>query len=289
MKDGDMNSRDDRAVQYRLEAHLQQVVGDRDPYLASAKHFFVQQYIQQEFARWGEVTAHAFEAQGQTHTNWILDLPGQYSHRPLILVGAHYDSVPGSPGADDNATGVAVLLELARAWAQRPGLSPLRLVAFDLEEMGFVGSRHYATTLHQQGEPLGLMISLEMLGYCCHQPHSQTYPAGLERLYPHQGNYIAQIGPWQSIPTMVRLWRGFRAAGVRSQWLPVIQQGRAVPATRRSDHVSFWDLGYPAISLTDTAHLRNPHYHRPTDTLETLDLEFLTQVCQGLLHGLGRL
>lgn len=279
----------DTVLKSRLVAHLEQVVGDRNPYLASANHFFVQQYIQQELSRWGEVTAHIFEHRGQQHTNWVLNLPGRHPHRPPILVGAHYDSVPGSPGADDNATGVAVLLELARALAEQPGKSPLRLVAFDLEELGFVGSRHYASDLHRRGEPLGLMLSLEMLGYCCHQPHSQNYPPGLERIYPNQGNYIAQIGPWQSIPTMIGLWWGFRAAGLRSQWLPVVNQGKAVPDTRRSDHVPFWDLGYPAILVTDTAYLRNPHYHQSTDTLNTLDMEFLTQVCQGLIYGLRRL
>ncbi|MEA5449781.1 M28 family peptidase [Leptolyngbya sp. CCNP1308] len=273
----------------RLEEHLKAVVGDRSPYLASANHFFVQQYIQQEFARWGEVIAHTFEHRGQQHTNWVLNLSGQNPRRPPILVGAHYDSVPGSPGADDNATGISVLLELARAFAEQPGKSPLRLVAFDLEELGFVGSDYYARDLHQRGEVLGLMLSLEMLGYCCHQPHSQTYPPGLERIYPNRGNYIAQIGPWQSILTMVRLWRGFRAAGLRSQWLPIVNQGTMVPDTRRSDHVPFWDRGYPAILITDTADLRNPHYHRATDTLETLDMEFLTQVCQGLICGLRRL
>ena len=279
----------DSDLRQRLVSHLERVGCDRNPFFASANHFFVQQYIQQELSRWGTVIPHRFDFQGKPHTNWLLNLPGQDARRPPLLVGAHYDSVPGSPGADDNATGVAVLLELARAFAAQPGQSPLRLVAFDLEESGFVGSRHYAQDLHQQGEPLGLMLSLEMLGYCCHQPHSQTYPAGLERLYPSQGNYIAQIGPWQSIPTMVRLWWGFRAAGARSQWLPVVQQGRAVPDTRRSDHVPFWDLGYPAILITDTANLRNPHYHQPTDTLDTLDLDFLTRVCQGLIYGLRRL
>ncbi len=277
------------SLQDRLGGHLEQIVGDRSPYFASAKHFFVQQYIEQELSRWGQVTTHRFEFRGRSHTNWILNLPGQDSRRPPILIGAHYDSVPGSPGADDNATGVAVLLELAHAFAEQPGRSPLRLVAFDLEELGFLGSRHYAETLRDRGDPISLMISLEMLGYCCHQPHSQTYPPGLDRLYPNCGNFIAQIGPWQSIPTMVRLWWGFRAAGARSQWLPVVNGGRSVPDSRRSDHVPFWDLGYPALLITDTANLRNPHYHQATDTLDTLDLDFLTGVCQGLIYGLRRL
>ncbi|MGB3138345.1 MAG: M28 family peptidase [Nodosilinea sp.] len=278
----------DTALQTRLATHLERVARDRNPFFASAGHFFVQQYIQQELSRWGEVAEHRFNFQGRQHTNWVLDLPGT-SRRPPVLVGAHYDSVPGSPGADDNATGVAVLLELARALSQQPGRSPLRLIAFDLEESGFVGSHHYAQDIYQQGESLGLMLSLEMLGYCCHRPHSQQYPPGLDRFYPNQGNYIAQIGQWQSIPAMVALWRGFRAAGLRSQWLPVVNQGRSVPETRRSDHVPFWDLGYPAILITDTADLRNPHYHQPTDTLETLDLGFLAQVCQGLRFALRRL
>ena len=270
----------------RLVGHLEQVVGDRNPFLASAKHYFVQQYLRQELSRWGEVQADRFDYRGQPHINWVINLPGRDTQRSPILVGAHYDSVAGSPGADDNATGVAVLLELARAFASEPGQSPLRLVAFDLEELGFLGSRHYAETLRDRGDPISLMISLEMLGYCCHQPHSQTYPPGLDRLYPNCGNYIAQIGPWQSIPTMVRLWWGFRAAGLRSQWLPVVNGGRSVPDSRRSDHVPFWDLGYPAILVTDTADLRNPHYHQATDTLDTLDLDFLTGVCQGLIYGL---
>ncbi|NMF85734.1 M28 family peptidase [Nodosilinea sp. P-1105] len=276
-------------LQTRLTRHLEQLSRDRDPYFASAHHFFVQQYIQQQFAQWGTVESHAFTVQGRTHHNWILDLPGRQPDRPLILVGAHYDSVPGSPGADDNATGVAALLEIGRALAQQPGRSPVRLVAFDLEESGLVGSRCYVQHLHQRQTPLGLMLSLEMLGYCCHQPHSQRYPPGLAYLYPHQGNYIAQIGPWSAIPTMVQLWWGFRQAGVRSQWLPMIRRGHIVPDSRRSDHAPFWDLDYPAIMVTDTADLRNPHYHQPTDTIDTLDLAFFTGVCQGLINGLRSL
>jgi aminopeptidase YwaD len=276
-------------LQEALSGHLEQVVGDRNPYLASAGHFFVQQYLRQQLGQWGQVEAHTFDHQGRSHTNWILNLPGQEPHRPPILIGAHYDTIPGCPGADDNATGVAVLLELARAFALEQPRSPLRLVAFDLEEYGLIGSRRYAESIHQRGESLRLMLCLEMLGYCCHQPHSQRYPPGLQYLYPHQGNYIAQIGPFATLPDMVRLWWGFRSVGVRSQGLPIVRQGRPVPDTRRSDHAPFWDLGYPAILITDTANLRNPHYHQPTDRLATLDLNFLTQVCQGLIEAVSRL
>jgi aminopeptidase YwaD len=274
----------------RLLEHLKQVVRDRSPGYSSAGHFFVSHYLQQELSQWGEVEPFHFTAQGQQHTNWMLNLPGLSPKRPPILIGAHYDTVPGCPGADDNGTGLAALLEIARAIKEAPARHPVRLVAFDLEEYGLTGSRAYAKYLHDRGESLRLMLSLEMLGYRDNAPNSQHYPSKvLEKIYPHQGNFIALIGQWQTIPAMTRLWGGFRNAGVRSQWLPVINQGRIVSDTRRSDHAPFWDLGYPAIMVTDTANLRNPYYHQPTDTLETLDLDFLTKVCQGLIRGIKAL
>jgi aminopeptidase YwaD len=274
----------------RLLEHLKQVVRDRSPGYSSAGHFFVSHYLQQELSQWGEVEPFHFTAQGQQHTNWMLNLPGLSPKRPPILIGAHYDTVPGCPGADDNGTGLAALLEIARAIKEAPARHPVRLVAFDLEEYGLTGSRAYAKYLHDRGESLRLMLSLEMLGYRDNAPNSQHYPSKvLEKIYPHQGNFIALIGQWQTIPAMTRLWWGCRNAGVRSQWLPVINQGRIVPDTRRSDHAPFWDLGYPAIMVTDTANLRNPYYHQPTDTLETLDLDFLTKVCQGLIRGIKAL
>ena len=276
-------------LQTRLRHHLSHLVRDRSPYFASEGHFYVQQYIQQELAVWGAIEPCSFTVRGKTHTNWILHITGQQADRPPILVGAHYDTVPGSPGADDNATGVAALLEIARALTLAPPRSPIQLVAFDLEEYGLAGSRYYAQHLHQQGLSLRLMLSLEMLGYCCQQPQSQRYPPGLKLIYPDQGNFIALIGHWQTIPDMLRFWAGFRKAGVPSQWLPVIRQGHIVPDTRRSDHAPFWDWGYPAIMVTDTADLRNPHYHQPSDMLETLDLVFLTKVCQGLIHTISEL
>lgn len=285
-----MSNFDFDRLKERLLGHLKQVVRDRSPGFSSAGHFFVTYYLQQELSQWGEVEPFHFTAQGQQHTNWILNLPGTFPNRPPIVVGAHYDTVPGCPGADDNGTGVAALLEIARAIKASPARYPVRLVAFDLEEYGLAGSRAYAKHLYDQRESLRLMLSLEMLGYCDHTPNSQRYPStALEQLYPHQGNFIALIGQRQTIPAMMRLWWSFRAAGARSQWLPVINQGRIVPDTRRSDQAPFWDLGYPAMMVTDTANLRNPHYHQPTDTLDTLDLDFLTKVCQGLMQGIKAL
>ncbi|MEG4290514.1 M20/M25/M40 family metallo-hydrolase [Microcoleus sp. C2C3] len=205
---------------------------------------------------------------------------------PPIVIGAHYDTVPGSPGADDNATGVAVLLELARDIASAPLKYPVQLVAFDMEEYGYLGSSHHAAKYKQQQESIRLMISLEMLGYCNPNPNSQSYPAGLKYFYPNSGNFIALIGTLRTVPDLINLSGKIRKSGQPCEWLPVPNRGLIVPDTRRSDHVPFWDNGYPAIMVTDTANMRNPHYHRGSDRIETLDLDFMAGVCQGLVEAI---
>ena len=276
----------------QLETHLSQIARDRDPYLATAGHFFVQEYIRQQFGQLGSVEIHTFSVRGKTCQNLILNLASQAGSQkelPPILIGAHYDAVPGTPGADDNATGMAVLLELARMFAAQPTKHPLRLVAFDMEEYGLLGSTEYAAKLKQEQQPLRLMISLEMLGYCDPTPGSQNYPSPLERFYPNRGDFIALIGNWRTIRDLISISRSIRKVGVPSQWLPVPNRGKIVPDTRRSDHAPFWDAGYPAMMVTDTANLRNPNYHKASDTIATLDLDFLTSVCQGLESGIRRL
>ncbi|MEP0856307.1 M28 family peptidase [Trichocoleus sp. DQ-U1] len=273
-----------------LRSHLTQIVRDRDPYLASSGHFYVQHYIREQLQQWGTVETHEFSIRGQNHQNLILNLPAATNNqKPPILIGAHYDAAPGTPGADDNATGVAALLELARIFAAEPAKYPVRLVAFDMEEYGMLGSQQYASDLKQQGQSLRLMLSLEMLGYCNSAPGSQRYPAGLERFYPNRGDYIALIGNLPTIPDLIHLSRNIRKVGVPSEWLPVPNKGLIVSSTRLSDHSPFWDLGYKAMMVTDTAFMRNPHYHQPSDTIETLDLNFLTGVCRGLASGISRL
>lgn len=275
----------------RLKAHLSQVVRDRDPYLASAGHFYVQQYIYQQLDQWGNVEAHKFEVKGKQHQNLILNLPDRSGSmtKPPILIGAHYDAVPGSPGADDNATGVVAMLELARLFSAEPAKYPIRCVAFDMEEYGLIGSNRYAAELKQQQQPLRLMFSLEMLGYCDRTPGSQKYPAGLERFYPPQGDFIGLIGNLQTIPDLTHLSHHIRQVGVPCEWLPAGQRGHVVRQTRLSDHASFWDQGYKALMVTDTSFMRNPHYHQASDRIETLDLDFLTGVCQGLALGIRSL
>jgi Zn-dependent M28 family amino/carboxypeptidase len=277
----------------RLHTHLGQLVRDRDPYLASAGHFYVQQYIRQQLEQWGTVEIHEFQVRGKIHQNLILNLPPLSQEGkgglPPILIGAHYDAVPGTPGADDNATGVAALLELARAFAAEPLKYPVRIVAFDMEEYGMLGSSQYAADLQQQQQPLRLMLSLEMLGYCDSAPGSQRYPAGLQYFYPNRGNFIALVGNLSTIPDLIHLSRTIRKAGTPSEWLPVPVRGLIVPQTRLSDHSPFWDRGYRAMMVTDTAFMRNPHYHKTSDRIETLNLDFLSGICQGLEIGIRHL
>jgi len=300
----------------RLHSHLIQIVRDRNPYLASEGHFYAQQYIREQLAQWGTVEIDDFSVRGRIHHNLILDLPplspsqalgGKQEESPQasggkqdnldiekrikkrlppIVIGAHYDTVPGSPGADDNATGVAVLLELARDIASGPLKYPVQLVAFDMEEYGYLGSSHHAAKYKQQQKSIRLMISLEMLGYCNHNPNSQTYPAGLKDFYPNSGNFIALIGTLRTVPDLINLSGKIRKSGQPCEWLSVPNRGLIVPDTRRSDHVPFWDNGYPAILVTDTANMRNPHYHQASDRIETLDLDFLAGVCRGLVEAI---
>jgi Zn-dependent M28 family amino/carboxypeptidase len=284
----------DSALVSRLQDHLQQVARERDPYLATAGHFFVQQYIQTQLEQWGTVERHDFTLQngGRIHQNLVLNLPGTSSkkaHQGMILLGAHYDAVPGTPGADDNASGIAVLLELARIFTAQPTRRPLRLVAFDLEEYGVKGSEAYASQVWQAHESIRLMLSLEMLGYFCTTPNSQTYPPGLQYFYPSTGDFIALVGNLTAIPDLLFLSRHMRKAGVPCQWLPAVDGGKLIDVTRFSDHSPFWDRGYRAMMVTDTAFLRNPNYHKSGDRIETLDILKMAMICEGLVAGLSRL
>lgn len=276
-------------ISARLEGHLRSLIGPRDPYLGKAKHQLAQYYIQQELGRWGQVNAQSFFVQGQEHHNWSLEIAGYRPQLAPILVGAHYDTVPGSPGADDNTSGLAVLLVLAELLAHIQPRRSVHLVAFDLEEYGLVGSKTCARAWKAEGRPLHLMLSLEMLGYFSDEGRSQKYPLpALSRIYPDTGNFIALIGNAATIPKMIGLKRQLKKSEVPCYWLPVIKQGTQLPATRRSDHAPFWDEGYPAILVTDTADLRNPHYHKASDRIETLDIDKMANITFELARSLRK-
>jgi Zn-dependent M28 family amino/carboxypeptidase len=274
-------------IKSRLRSHLLEIVRERDPYFSTQGHFYVQNYIHQTFSQLGDVELHEFKIQTRLHQNLILNLPGQKPHLAPIIIGAHYDGVPDSPGADDNGSGITVLLELAKHFQQHPAKRSLQLIAFDLEEYGLLGSEVYARQLANQQRPIHLMLSLEMLGYCCQERYTQRYPAPLEKIYPDRGNFIAFVGNIPSIPAMLRLGHHMGKVGVPSQWLPAGWQGKLLREARLSDHAPFWDHGYRAMMVTDTAFMRNPHYHQPTDTLDTLDLDFMAGVYQGLCRGIA--
>lgn len=277
----------------RLQTHLNYLARDRDPYLASGGHRLVQDYICSVLRQFGTVEQHSFSVRGRTHNNWIFKAASQQPQnrtRSPIIVGAHYDALPGTPGADDNASGVAALLELARYASQHPPVSPIWCVAFDLEEYGLLGSQAYAADLQKAGQTIRLMLSFEMLGYCDRRPASQRYPSPLlSRLYPDTGDFISLIGNWRTIPDLIKLKRYVMKAGGSCEWLPVPRRGKLIPDVRRSDHAPFWDLGYRAAMVTDTAFLRNPHYHKSSDRLDTLDMTFMAPICEGLITGICQL
>lgn len=216
------------------------------------------------------------------------------SDGPRLVVGAHYDSVPHSPGADDNASAVAALLELA-AWI-RPRLDaagaavPLQLAAYDLEEYGLVGSFVHSQELRRAGTPLVGMLSLEMLGYTDARPGSQGLPPHLAGLYPNVGNFIAVCANEGSQALLRSVVAGLkRVPGLPVEFLAVPGNGQVLPETRLSDHSSFWDRGYPALMVTDTSFFRNPHYHQATDTPQSLDYPFLARVTAGICEAVGQL
>ena len=246
----------------------------------------VRSYLRERLAELGQVEEHHFRSGSHEGVNLILRLPGRDPSRRPLLVGAHYDGPIHSIGADDNASAVAALLELARRWSASPPRRPVWLVGFDLEEWGLLGSAALAEQLKAERQRLKLMVSLEMLGYTSDQ---QSYPhPAMDRLYGNRGDFIALVANARAGLMLSRLTHAM-GQHVKSKALPVPRAGIDVPAVRRSDHSPFWDQGYNALMVTDTSFMRNPHYHKMSDTIETLDLPFLASVIDGLDTALGRL
>jgi len=273
-------------LQERLLVHLQHWARPRHCHWDPLALLGVRSELTALLAPLGPFEEHRFGAGSEAGCNLILRLPGRQSHLAPLLVGAHYDGPLHSPGADDNATGLAALVELARFWAVQPPRHPVWLVAFDQEEMGLLGSLALAAQLRARGQDLALMVSLEMLGYTSGQ---QRYPlAAMRHLYGERGDFLALVANLRALPRLPALARRL-GRHVPTRVLPVPQAGRSLPQVRRSDHSPFWDLGYAAVLATDTSFLRNPHYHQPSDTIDTLDLPFLTAVTTGLAQALSAL
>ncbi|MCB9534759.1 MAG: M20/M25/M40 family metallo-hydrolase [Myxococcales bacterium] len=221
--------------------------------------------------------------------NVIGTRPGRDAGAGVVLVGAHFDAVPGSPGADDNATGLAAALEVARTFAARPTRRGLRVVFFDREEDGLKGSRRYAAS-EERLHDLRAVVILEMLGARCTAPGCQRHPPGLPPgLAPDRGDFLAVVADLRA-PAPLAAFR--RAAGPGRPpvlTLPVPDRGHALPDTRRSDHAPFWDRDVPAVLVTDTAELRSPHYHQPTDTPAHLDVDFFVGSTAVVIDAVGAL
>ena len=230
----------------------------------------------------------------KTVANIVADIVFTNGNSKVFLVGAHYDSLKGTVGADDNASAVAVQLEVARVLASLKATEALdltiRFVSFALEEppaygTRSMGSRVYARKAKKEKERIDGMICLEMVGYTCQEPGCQKYPFPLMFFgYPKTGNYIGIVGNYRSRKFTGSLFQAF----AKNKDLPVVRStvpwsGYLIPTVRLSDHASFWDRGYKAVMITDTAFYRNPHYHRTSDTMDKLDFSFMAQLVHSLI------
>lgn len=248
-------------------------------------------FLRDEFARAGyEVREEVWIERGVECANVIAERRGSSE---IALVGAHYDSAPDCPGANDNGSGVAALLALERRFASQPTSRTLRFVAFANEEPPYfgttdMGSARCARGCRDRGENVVAMLSLETLGCYSDSPGSQRYPApGLSWLYPSTANFIAFVGDTDSaelVREVVSVFRAKTAFPSEGAALP-----REIQGVDWSDHRSFWAQGYRALMVTDTAPFRYAHYHTRADTPEKLDYERMARVVQGLEHVLAHL
>ena len=278
----------DSASEEGVRRHLEQLVGPRDPFDGHVKMEAAADYVADVFRRAGHSVAEdRFQVEGRWYRNIVASLRGSSSDGEVMVV-AHYDTVPDCPGADDNASGVAGLLEVARALSGHRFRKDLVFVAFALEEYGYPGSLHYVQQARTRRALIAGVFDLEMIGYTS---PTQTAPPGVPA--PTSGDFIGVIGNRRS-ERLVSLFKEGAARFVPSlpvEGLIVEGNGEDLPVVRLSDHAPFWDAGYPAVMITDTAFLRNPNYHQRSDTLETLDLPFLrnvaaaTAVAAALLAG----
>ena len=281
------------ALRAELAADVQALAGDigernmrRYRQLNAAADF-----IEGAFSRAGlRPRRDTYELSGRACHNIEVEIPGA---RPqIVIIGAHYDSVFGSPGANDNGSGVAALLALARRFAGKPAGQTLRFVAFVNEEPPYfqteqMGSFVYARGCKARGDQISAMLSLETIGYFSDAPHSQKYPPGISAFYPGTGNFIGFVGNFPSRALVRRAVASFREQG------KIPSEGGALPSfisgVGWSDQWSFWQCGYPAIMITDTAPFRYPHYHESTDTPDKLEYDRFALVVSALEKTIAEL
>ena len=277
-------------LESRLRAHVERLardIGERNVFRPGALDDAAR-YITGELQRSGfSPVAQPFTALGREVRNIEAELPGTRSVDEIVVIGAHYDSVRGCPGANDNGSGVAALLEIAGALAPTRLGRTVRFVAFANEEPPFfqgaeMGSVVYARRARARGERVVGMLSLETIGYYTSEPGTQQYPAPLGLLYPSTGNFIGIVGDLRSRPLLARVATAFRKATTFPMQSAVAP--RSLPGVGWSDHWAFWQEGYPAIMLTDTAPYRYPQYHTVRDTPDELRYPEFAQVVAAVIE-----
>ena len=266
---------------------LSEDVGERS-YLDVEKLNKSAEYLEKAFRMYGcAVHRQAFTYEGRTYYNIIAEVKGvNASKKSVLIIGAHYDTVAGTPGADDNASGVAGLLELARMTVLQPADRTIRFVAFCLEEPPAYGTEHmgsyvYAESVKDEGVDVYGMISLEMIGFFCEEKECQAYPLSFLRwFYPDQGNYLSFVGNISSRPLTKRIHDAFR----KQSSLPTerLSTFSWVTGVDFSDHRNFWKFGFKAFMITDTSFYRNPYYHEAGDSAEKLDYKRMANLITGL-------
>jgi Zn-dependent M28 family amino/carboxypeptidase len=272
-----------------LARDLQTIAQPREDRFARGQLERTAQYVQDQLEQAGfQVTRQHVGLEGRSADNVIGERAGS-DRSQVVLVGAHYDAVVGSPGADDDGTGVAALLAIARAASVVHTHRMVRVIAFAFEEDGLIGSAHYVDALSpaERARIVG-MIDVEMIGYRDHTPGSQHYPAGIEDLLPGlqlptTGDFVAAVGlEGEALAPVLADARAY-VTDLDAEVLEVRRMVLlATPDLLRSDHAPFWLAGIPAVLVGDTADFRNPNYHQPSDTLGTLDLEFASRAARWL-------
>jgi len=279
----------------RLRAHvttLAMTIGERNVQRPEALDAAAR-YIEGEFSAAGlKCEPQTYRCRGLSVRNLAVEIRGTTQPDEIVLVGAHYDSVAGSPGANDNGSGVASLLELARLLSSRPQARTVVLVAFVNEEPPFfqgpdMGSLVYARAAKERGDRITAMLALETMGYFTDAPRSQRYPFPFNLVYPDTGNFIAFVGSVSSRRLVRRCVRSFRKhAQFPSEGAAIPEW---IPGATWSDHWSFQKQGYPALMVTDTAPFRYQYYHSRFDTPDHLDYDCLARVTHGLAAVISEL
>jgi Zn-dependent M28 family amino/carboxypeptidase len=245
-----------------------------------------QSFLTKELSQAGyRVNTQDYKIDGKTYSNLEVEIPGTTLADEILVIGAHYDSAFTSPGANDNGSGTAAVLALAREFVGTKPLRTLRFVEFTNEEPPFfwtqnMGSSVYAKAAKAKGDKIIGMFSLETIGYFSNQPNSQNYPYPLNLLYPNTGNFIGLVGNIDSRELLRNTVRSFRAQAQfpsEGAALP-----NALPGVGWSDHWSFWQQGYQALMITDTATFRYPQYHSADDTTDKLDFDKAALVVRGI-------